>query len=72
MVERRVWATRGTGQISYVLWNVIGGGIVSWKVLQDVILDVEVTLYNWPLDYVEDNAQHPIRCFLGNQILSYN
>jgi nicotinic acid mononucleotide adenylyltransferase len=34
-------------------------GNLSWKELQDVILDVEVTLNNRPLDYVEDNVQQP-------------
>ena len=33
------------------------GGNLSWKELQDVILDVEVTLNNRPLDYVENDIQ---------------
>ena len=40
--------------------KVIGDGNLSWKELQDIILDVEVTLNNRPLDYVEDDIQQPV------------
>ena len=34
--------------------------MLTWAELQDVILDVEVTLNNRPLSYVEDDLQLPV------------
>ena len=44
-----------TGQTS-----TIGGGLLTWAELQDVLLDVDVTLNNRPLSYVEDDPQLPV------------
>ena len=51
---------RLVGLVKSAMYKVIGGGNLSWKELQDVILDVEVTLNNWPLDYVEDDSQQAV------------
>ena len=42
------------------LSKTIGNGRLSWTELEDVLLDVEVTLNNRPLDYVEDDIQLPL------------
>ena len=51
---------RLVGLVKSAMYKVIGGGNLSWKELPDVILDVEVTLNNRPLDYVEDDIQQPV------------
>ncbi|XP_068749105.1 uncharacterized protein [Montipora capricornis] len=38
----------------------IGNGMLSWKELQDVLLDMEITLNNRPLSYLEDDPQLPV------------
>jgi len=48
------------GLVKAALYKTIGNGMLSWKELQEVILDVEVTLNNRPLSYVEDDIQLPI------------
>ena len=40
---------------------------MSWKELQDVVLDVEVALNNRPLSYLEDDVQFPVLTFLFEQ-----
>ena len=42
------------------LYKTIGNGFLSWKELEEVILDVEVSLNNRPLSYVEDDVQLPV------------
>ena len=39
----------------------IGNGMLKWKELEEILLDVEVTLNNRPLSYIED-ARHLLRC----------
>ena len=39
---------------------VIGCGLLSWQELKEVLLDVEITLNEWPLSYVEDDVALPI------------
>ncbi|KAK3719160.1 hypothetical protein QZH41_005637 [Actinostola sp. cb2023] len=51
---------RMVGLVKAALYKTIGNGMLSWKELQEVILDVEVTLNNRPLSYVEDDIQLPI------------
>ena len=51
---------RMIGLIKQSLYKTIGNGFLSLKELRDVILDVEVTLNNRPLSYVEDDIQFPI------------
>ena len=50
---------RLVGLVKSAMYKVIGGEKLSWKELQDVILDVEVALNNRPLDHVEDDVQQP-------------
>ncbi|XP_074629800.1 uncharacterized protein LOC141887949 [Acropora palmata] len=48
------------GLVKRALYKSIGGGLLTWAELQDVLLDVEVTLNNRPLSYVEDDPQLPV------------
>ncbi len=48
------------GVVKQALYKTIGNGFLSWTELEDVILDVEVTLNNRNLSYVEDDIQLPI------------
>ena len=48
------------GVVKQALYKTIGNGLLPWAELEDVILDVEVTLNNWPLSYVEEDIQLPI------------
>jgi len=45
------------GLVKGSLYKSIGNGLLSWKELQEVLLDVEVALNNRPLDYVEDDIE---------------
>lgn len=48
------------GLIKQSLYKTIGNGFLSLEELREVILDVEVTLNNRPLSYVEDDVQFPV------------
>lgn len=48
------------GLVKSAMYKTIGQGNLSWKELQDVILDVEVALNNRPLDYLENDVQLPV------------
>ena len=48
------------GLFKRALYKTIGNGFLSWKELQDVVLDVEVALNNRPLSYLEDDIQFPV------------
>ena len=48
------------GLIKQSLYKTIGNGFLSLDELREVMLDVEVTLNNRPLSYVEDDVQYPI------------
>ena len=54
------------------MYKVIGNGHLRWHKLEEVILDVETTLNNRPLGYLEDDIQMPILtptlCCLDSQI----
>ena len=50
---------RMVGLVKRALYKTIGNGYLSWKELQEVLLDVEVALNNRPLSYVEDDVQLP-------------
>ena len=39
------------------LYKVIGGSNLKWKELVEVVLDVEISLNNRPLTYVEDDVE---------------
>ena len=42
------------------LYKSIGSGCLTWEELEDVLLDIEITLNNRPLSYVEDDLQNPV------------
>jgi len=48
------------------------GTLITWSKLQDVLPDVEVTLNNRPLSYVEEDTSYPYSrqtyCSLADQI----
>jgi hypothetical protein len=48
------------GLVKQAMYKSIGNGFLSWTELEDVILDVEVTLNNRPLSYVEEDVQLPL------------
>jgi len=48
------------GLVKAALNKTIGNGLLRWKELQEVLLDVEITLNNRPLSYVEDDVQMPL------------
>lgn len=52
----------------------IGNGCLSWNELEDVLLDVQVTLNNHPLGYVEHDIPLPLITsnkmqFIGTTVL---
>ena len=51
---------RMVGLVKNSLNKTIGNGFLTWKELEEVLLDVEVTLNSRPLSYVEDDVQLPI------------
>jgi hypothetical protein len=40
-------------------YKTVGQGLLSWEELSEVILDVEITLNNRPLTYMEEDIQLP-------------
>ena len=51
---------RMIGLVKSALNKTIGHGMLTWKELQEVLLDVEVSLNNRPLSYVENDVQLPV------------
>ena len=51
---------RMIGLVKSALNKTIGNGMLRWKELQEVLFDVEVTLNNRPLSYVEEDVQFPL------------
>ena len=47
------------GLVKNALNKTIGCGFLSWAELEEVLLDVEITLHNRPLCYVEDDVALP-------------
>ena len=50
---------RLVGLVKRALYKSIGNSCLSWDELQDVLLDIEVTLNNRPLGYQEDDIELP-------------
>ena len=50
---------RMVGLVKSALYKSIGNGCLTKKELQDVLLDIEITLNNRPLGYQEDDIQMP-------------
>ena len=51
---------RMVGLVKRALNKTVRNGTLTWGELQDVLLDVEVTMNNRPLSYVEEDIQLPI------------
>ena len=52
--ERMVGIVKGS------LYKTIGNGFLTWNELEEVVLDVEVSVNSRPLGYVEDNVKLPV------------
>ena len=50
---------RMVGLVKRAMYKSIGGANLAWSELEEVILDVEITLNNRPLTYLEDDVQLP-------------
>jgi hypothetical protein len=48
------------GLVKQSFYKVVGRSSLTWKELQEVILDVEICLNNRPLAYVEDDHELPV------------
>ena len=48
------------GLVKNAFNKVIGCGLLSWQELEEVLVDVEITLNDRPLSYVEDDVALPI------------
>lgn len=51
---------RMVGLVKRAFYKCIGNGLLSWAELQEVLLDIEVTLNSRPLSYVDEDIQLPI------------
>jgi hypothetical protein len=51
---------RIVGLVKQALYKASGSTLLTWDMLQDLLLDVEVALNNRPLSYVEDDPELPI------------
>ena len=51
---------RMVGLVKNCLYKSIGKGCLTWEELADVLLDIEITLNNRPLSYIEDDLQNPV------------
>ena len=58
------------GLVESTLNKAIGNGLLRWKEVQEVPLDVEITFNSWPLSYIVDDAQMPL--LAPNAILFLN
>ncbi|XP_028408199.1 uncharacterized protein LOC114530777 [Dendronephthya gigantea] len=48
------------GLVKQALYKTGGGTLLTWNALQDHLLDIQVSLNNRPLSYVEDDIQLPL------------
>ena len=48
------------GVVKSAMYKVIGGGVLTWDELSEVLLDVEAQINRRPLSYVEDDIELPI------------
>ena len=47
------------GVVKSAMYKVIGGGVLTWTELSEVLLDVETQINRRPLSYVEDDVELP-------------
>ena len=48
------------GLMKQCLYKIVGKANLSWQELKEVLLDIEITLNNRPLNYLEDDIQFPV------------
>ena len=46
--------------VKNTFYKTVGKATLSWRELEEVSIDIENTLNNRPLTYVEDDAEYPI------------
>ena len=51
---------RMVGLVKQALYKTTGKASLSWHELEEVLLDIEITLNHRPLSYIEDDLQLPI------------
>ena len=78
-LSRAPWWGRGQfekmiGLVKSALNKTIGFGFLQWNELQELLLDVEITLNNRPLSYLENDVQLPVltsnsQLFLNSNLL---
>ena len=51
---------RMVGLVKNSLYKVVGSTKLTYKELQDVLLDIQIVLNNRPLTYCEDDVQLPV------------
>ena len=47
------------GLMKAAFYKTVGGGLLTWDELSEVLLDIEVTINNRPLSYLEEDVQLP-------------
>ena len=47
------------GLMKAAFYKTVGGGILTWDELSEVLLDIEITINNRPLSYLEEDVQLP-------------
>ena len=47
------------GLMKAMFYKTVGGGLLTWDELSEVLLDIEITMNNRPLCYMEDDVQLP-------------
>ena len=47
------------GLMKAAFYKTVGQGLLTWEELTEVLLDIEVTLNNRPLSYLEEDVQLP-------------
>ena len=58
------------GLFKRAFYKCIGKSVLTFEELEDVVLDVEVTLNNRPLSYLEDDVEQPV--LTPNAMLNVN
>ena len=48
------------GVVKSAMYKVVGGGVLTWDELSEVLLDVETQINRRPLSYIEDDVELPI------------
>jgi hypothetical protein len=43
-----------------MFYKMVGGGLLTWDELSDILLDIEITLNNRPLCYLKEDMQLPL------------